>query len=180
MLLIVGIGNPGTQYKNTRHNAGFLAVDYLADYYSIPLSLKKNFNAEIGHGVINGDKVLLAKPLTYMNLSGSAVQALFSYYKIAPSNLCVVHDEIDLPLGKVKLKFGGSSAGHNGLKSIDSCLGNNYYRIRIGIGRPDKSDLIEVSDYVLGNFTSEEQAVITSSIKHIPHEIEAVLKTPLI
>lgn len=168
MILVVGLGNPGPEYAHTRHNVGFMTVDSLNNRYNFSWSSK--FNSQISQGLLNGTKLILAKPTTFMNLSGSAVYSIASYYKIPPSNIFVIHDDIDLEIGIIKFKFEGGNGGHNGLKSIDQNLGNNYYRIRIGIGRPENN--FDVSNYVLDNFTKSEFLKIHSSIDIIGSNFE--------
>ncbi|XVN42911.1 MAG: aminoacyl-tRNA hydrolase [Candidatus Rickettsia vulgarisii] len=164
MILIVGLGNIGREYQVTRHNVGFMAVDSLADSHQFPWSLKSKLHTELAQGIISGQKILLTKPQTYMNLSGKAVQAIRSYYNIQLQNVIVIHDDIDLEVGRIKYKLGGGSGGHNGLKSLDQHLGNNYHRIRIGVGKPLRQD---VSDYVLAPFSKDEARVIGNSIEVI-------------
>ena len=163
--LIVGLGNPGREYGATRHNIGFIALDYVADKYNIIFSNKSKFKADLAQGIIEGFtkdknkfsvKVILCKPLTFMNLSGESVSKVMAYYKVPVQRLIVLHDEIDIDFVKIKTKLSGSSAGHNGIRSIDKCLSDtNYYRIRLGVGRPSNKN-INISDYVLGNFTDSE------------------------
>ncbi|MBQ9440847.1 MAG: aminoacyl-tRNA hydrolase [Alphaproteobacteria bacterium] len=150
--LIVGLGNPGIQYSKTIHNIGFMFVDYLASSIGFPeYKQDKKFNALYTEKIINGNKFIIIKPQTFMNLSGQAVQQFVSFYKIKPENVFVVHDDIDIKPSKIKVKLGGSSGGHNGIKNIDLMLGtNNYWRIRIGVGRPENKD-IQINNYVLSN-----------------------------
>ncbi len=157
-ILIVGLGNPGATYSHTRHNVGFMALDVLAGKDAV---WKKEKNAL----TTKTENMILAKPQTFMNLSGIAVQALMTFYKIPLENLVVIHDDVDLKLGNVREKVGGGSAGHNGIKSIDGAVGRDYHRIRIGVGRSDKP--IDTSDWVLGRFSSEEQEVINKIITRI-------------
>ncbi len=147
--LIVGLGNPGSQYEHTRHNVGVDFLNKLADTYRINLSLESKFQGLTGRGLIEGNDVRLLFPTTYMNESGRAVSALCTFYKIAPEEILVVHDDLDLKPGQMKLKTGGGFAGHNGLKSIGACMGNtqNFLRLRIGIGMPPSHDVIS---WVLG------------------------------
>jgi peptidyl-tRNA hydrolase, PTH1 family len=156
--LIVGLGNPGKSYESTRHNIGFMALDVLAAQLKIALK-QKSFNARWGKGTIAGSNVLLAQPQTFMNLSGTAVRQLQSFFKMDISNLIVIHDDLDLPFGAVKLKAGGGTAGHKGLASIESNFGNSeFIRVRLGIGKPvDKS---RIEGYVLEPFRKEEQVVL--------------------
>lgn len=154
MLLIAGLGNPGPQYAGHRHNIGFMAVDEIhRDPSFSPWS--KKFQGEISEGRIEGEKVLLLKPQTFMNLSGQSVLAAASFYKIEPSRIVVLHDELDLPPGKVRVKTGGGHGGHNGLRSIDSHLGKDYRRVRLGIGHPGDKD--RVSPYVLSDFAKADR-----------------------
>ncbi len=173
MNLLVGLGNPGKEYTNTRHNVGFLALDLIADSLGVTFSSNNKFKSEIATAEIAGSKVILAKPVTFMNLSGSAVQLICHYYKISIDNLIVVHDDIDLTLGDVRMKKGGSSAGHNGLKSIDSHLGVAYHRVRIGVGRPEVRE--EVADYVLQNFSKDERVVIDEILHDLRRSIPVII-----
>ena len=153
MYLIVGLGNPGLAYAYTRHNVGFLFVDHLAYDLGFP-NFKAKFNSLYTEKTVNNEKVLIQKPQTFMNRSGAAVSQIVSFYKIPVENIFVVHDDIDLPPLEVKIKFGGSNGGHNGLRDIDKSLGNQYWRIRIGVGRPIEKS--QVADYVLSPFYNDE------------------------
>ncbi|MCP5369431.1 MAG: aminoacyl-tRNA hydrolase [Rickettsiaceae bacterium] len=156
MFLVVGLGNPGAEYENTRHNIGFRYIDFIAEYYKVSWYNKNKFNAHLSDIFeIGNSKILLCKPQTYMNLSGEAVQTVANFYKIKIDNILVLHDELDIPLAKLLYKFGGGAAGHNGLKSIMNKIGSDFHRIRIGIGRsllPNQS----VADFVLQNFSYSE------------------------
>lgn len=152
MLLLVGLGNPGSEHKRQRHNVGFMAIDAIADRHNFQ-PFKKRFHGEIAEGVLDGIKTLLLKPLTYMNLSGKSVGEAAHFYKLPPAQVVVMHDELDLAAGKIRIKTGGGNAGHNGLRSIDAAIGPNYRRLRIGIGHPGKD---RVLGYVLQNFASDE------------------------
>lgn len=164
-ILIVGLGNPGEEYEFTRHNVGFMAIDALAPKDSV---WKKEKNALTTRCEINGHKVILAKPQTFMNNSGDAVSPLMAFYKIPLENLIVIHDDMDIKLGDKKEKIGGSSAGHNGIKSIDAAVGNEYKRIRIGIGHPrDFDSSMQPADWVLGKFNKEQLKIINSIVKYI-------------
>lgn len=165
MFIIVGLGNPGKKYENTRHNVGFDAVDELIDQYGIPSS-GVNHKALYGKGMMEGQKVLLAKPLTYMNLSGESVRALVDYYKVDPeSELLVIYDDISLDPGKIRIRKKGSAGGHNGIKSIIAHLGtSNFQRIRIGVGEKPKN--WDLADYVLGTFSSDDRARVEEAIAH--------------
>ena len=165
MILIVGLGNPGNEYKNTRQNVGFMAIDFMAGKDA---NWKKEKNAMTTRVEINGANVMLVKPQTFMNNSGEAVGPLMAFYKIPLENLIVIHDDMDLKLGDIREKVGGGSAGHNGIKSIDNAVGNEYKRIRIGIGHPrDFDSPIDPADWVLGNFDAEQ-------LKHIKSVIESI------
>jgi PTH1 family peptidyl-tRNA hydrolase len=172
-VVVVGLGNIGKEYQNTRHNVGFTAVERLLEYYKFSWNSKAKFHAELAQGIIGGHKLLLAKPLTYMNLSGKAVQAICSYYNVKSQNIFVLHDDIDLETGRIKYKLAGSSGGHNGLKSLDQCIGNDYHRIRIGVGRPSACD--DVSGYVLASFSKEECKIIVNSIEVIINNFRLLL-----
>ncbi len=164
-LLIVGLGNPGEEYKLTRHNVGFMAVDYFAPSDA---TWKKEKNALTTRAQINGVNVILVKPQTFMNNSGESVRPLMQFYKIPIENLIVIHDDMDIKVGNFREKIGGSSAGHNGIKSIDANVGNEYRRIRIGIGHPrDFNSPIPPVDWVLGKFDDEQLKQIQSVIKSI-------------
>ena len=164
-ILIVGLGNPGNEYKNTRHNVGFMAIDALVPADAV---WKKEKNALTVRTEIDGYNILFAKPQTFMNNSGEAVGALMAFYKIPLENLVVIHDDMDLKLGTLREKVGGSSAGHNGIKSIDAVVGNEYKRIRIGIGHPrDFDNPMNPADWVLGKFDSEQLKQIKSVIESI-------------
>ena len=158
--LIVGLGNPGEKYKYNRHNAGFLALDYLIDKFNAS-KISSKFKGEL----YKSEDYLFLKPLTYMNLSGESVLLVKNFYKIENENIIVIHDDIDLKLGALKFKKGGSSGGHNGLKSIDSSIGNDYWRVRIGIGRPEKKE--EVINYVLSDFSENELECIKKTFENI-------------
>jgi PTH1 family peptidyl-tRNA hydrolase len=166
MFLLVGLGNPGAKYNNTRHNIGFIASDILSTCYNFVWSTKSKFNAEIACGDLEFGKVVLCKPNTFMNLSGASVSSLSSFYKLKPENVIVIHDDVDVPLGRMKYKLGGGAGGHNGLKSIDSNIGINYHRIRIGVGRPE-DPRYNISDFVLGKFSKDEEEIVMITIHKI-------------
>jgi PTH1 family peptidyl-tRNA hydrolase len=153
MRLIVGLGNPGRSYARNRHNIGFMAAEAIARRYAFP-AFRSRFKGELAEGVIAGERRLLLLPQTFMNASGEAVLAAMSFYKIMPGDIVVIHDEIDLRPGKVRVKRGGGSAGHNGLRSIDAMIGTDYWRVRIGVGHPGIKELVQ--PYVLQNFTADE------------------------
>lgn len=174
MFLIVGLGNPGKQYENTRHNTGFLAIDALADKYGISVDTKKH-KALIGKGVIEGHKVVLAKPQTYMNLSGESVRAMLDYYKLdEESELLVIYDDISLGVGELRIRKKGSAGGHNGIKNILSHLGHDVFgRIKVGVGEKPKG--WDLADYVLSAFPKGERQLIEESLPKICHGVEIIL-----
>ena len=162
MFIIAGLGNPGLKYAGTRHNVGFGAIDLLAEKYGIGVDAKKH-KALIGKGVIDGQKVVLVKPQTYMNLSGESIQAAAAYYKLPPEEVLVIYDDINLDVGRLRIREKGSAGGHNGMKSIISCLGSDQCpRIRIGVG--DKPSRMDMADYVLSRFPAEELADVREAI----------------
>lgn len=163
MFIIAGLGNPKKEYDNTRHNIGFAMIDALADKYQISVMDIKN-KGMTGKGIINGQKVILVKPLTFMNLSGECISALTDYYKIDPeTELIVVSDDISLPPGQIRVRKKGSAGGHNGLKNIIQHLGTEgFQRIRLGVGEKPKG--YDLADYVLGHFSREEEASIKEGI----------------
>ena len=164
-IMIVGLGNPGPEYARTRHNVGFMAVEYLAGNDA---TWKNEHDALTYHANIDGRRVIFVRPTTFMNLSGNAVGALARFYKIPTENIIVIHDDMDIKLGDVREKIGGGSAGHNGIKSIDAAVGAEYKRVRIGIGHPRDFDLkIDPSDWVLGRFSDDEIGKITTAIKSL-------------
>ncbi len=164
-ILVVGLGNPGAEYVNTRHNVGFMAVDALA---GADATWKKEKNALTYATTIDGRRVIFVKPQTYMNNSGVAVLALMTFYKVPLENIIVIHDDMDLKIGDVREKIGGGSAGHNGIKSIDANVGRDYKRVRIGIGHPRDFDLpMEPADWVLGRFGAVQIATINNVIDGI-------------
>lgn len=175
MWLLVGLGNPGSEYVHTRHNMGFQAVDEIVRRFSFA-TFKSACKGQIASGTINGEKCLILKPETYMNLSGESVQAAMTYYKIKPENVIVFHDDLDLPVGKIKAKVGGGAGGHNGLKNIDTHIGANYMRVRIGI---DKNKMIDTADYVLGKPSKDEQKILESEFQKIAEFIPFLFKNDL-
>lgn len=163
--LVVGLGNPGAQYTNTRHNVGFMAVDTLVGDDAIWRNEKNALTARVE---IDGRRVIFVKPQTFMNNSGIAVQALMTFYKIPLENIIVIHDDMDIPVGDCREKIGGGSAGHNGIKSIDAHVGREYRRIRIGISHPRDFDLpMEPADWVLGKFGAVQMDLVRSAIDKI-------------
>ncbi|ATZ16916.1 peptidyl-tRNA hydrolase [Williamsoniiplasma luminosum] len=164
MKLIVGLGNPGKEYQKTRHNAGFFAIDMLLEKYGFSKE-KEEFNATIYFSQINNEKVLFVKPLTYMNNSGMSIRQILDYYKINKSDLIIIHDEKDFPIGKNQFKTSGSAAGHNGIKSAIQYLnGEDFKRWRLGIGAPNNSKTMV--DWVLGNFSKKEIELLDEKINN--------------
>ena len=153
MWLFVGLGNPGPSYAGHRHNVGFMAVDQIVRRQNLP-PYKKRFNAYVSEGVIEGEKVMIVRPQTYMNDSGRAVSEAAHFYKVPPDHVIVFYDEIDLEPTKIRVKTGGGSAGHNGIRSIDAHIGNGFKRVRIGIGHPGHKDLVR--HYVLHDFAKAD------------------------
>ena len=169
--LFVGLGNPGPEYEATRHNAGFWWIDALSQELKAPLSLDKNYHGQVARTTVNGQTVWLLKPLTFMNLSGKSVAALARFFKISPGEVLVAHDELDIVPGQVKLKLGGSHAGHNGLRDIHAQLGSaDYWRLRIGVGHPGVK--AEVINWVLKKPSQEHRVAIEDciarSLKAVP------------
>ena len=173
MFLICGLGNPGKEYINTRHNVGFNLIDKISSYYDFS-PFKKDNKKEVLKGLIDNNPCLLIKPLNFMNLSGQPVQEIMNFYKIGKNKLYVIHDDIDLELGKIKVKLGGGNGGHNGLLNIDEMIGNEYYRLRIGIDHPGLKDM--VSNYVLNNFNKDEKNIIEEKISKITENFGILLE----
>jgi len=175
--LIVGLGNPGRKYASHRHNVGFRSVDLLAEELDVEVG-KRSFGALVGQGSLKGEKVLLAKPQTFMNLSGDAVQPLLGYYKLSHEDLIVVHDDVDIELGKLKLAYEAGHGGHNGIRSIiDNLGGNDFYRVRLGVGRPP--GLIDTADYVLHPFSDDELETSNNLVKDGSEAIKILIEKGL-
>ena len=175
MFLVVGLGNPGAEYAATRHNVGFMAADVLHRRYNF-LPWRSKFSGLIAEGQIEGEKVYLLKPQTYMNLSGNSVVQAANFYKILPENIVVIHDDMDLPTDKIKAKLGGGSGGHNGIKSIDSCITSGYNRIRIGVGHPADKSGENVVNHVLSGFSKADKENIEKDIEIIADLIGVLIK----
>jgi len=177
MKIVVGLGNPGRKYERTRHNAGFMAVDELARGLRFALTQEK-YHALVGKGPEGGREVLLAKPQTYMNESGRSVAAILRYTSATVKDLVVVHDELDLPLGVVRVKAGGGHGGHNGLRSIADHLGTQeFIRVRVGVGRPPEQ--WDAADYVLSPFTPAEQPVAVEAITAAAEAVRVIMSDGL-
>jgi PTH1 family peptidyl-tRNA hydrolase len=176
MKMIVGLGNPGKQYEKTRHNIGFEVVDKLSAKWGIPLDQSKH-KGIYGIETVNGEKILLLKPLTYMNLSGESISAVMNFYKIEKENIVILYDDLDLPIGKIRLRQKGSAGGHNGIKSAIAHFGDQEFnRIRIGIGRPEGRS--PVVDYVLSRFTNEEWDQLSNVMDRCINACEQWLEKP--
>ena len=176
MLLFVGLGNPTPDSENNRHNVGFKIIDEINKKFSLSKQ-KPKFKGLLTTGNIEGEKIYAIKPLTFMNNSGICIRELLEYFKFEAENVIVFHDDLDLEFGKIKAKFGGSSAGHNGIASIDKFIGKDYSRVRIGIGKPKEN--IEVGDFVLQNFDEDELAGIEKISNHINDSITILVEKKL-
>ena len=176
MLLFVGLGNPNPNNTNNRHNVGFLAIDAINTKFKLSKQ-KPKFKGLLTTGTIEEQKVYAIKPLTFMNSSGICIKELTEYFKIEVKNIFVFHDDMDIDVGKVKVKLGGSSAGHNGIESIDKNIGKNYSRVRIGVGRPKNNST--GADHVLDNFSTEEQQSMEDITKNIIGSLSVLIKKDL-
>ncbi len=170
--LIVGLGNPGIEYASSRHNAGFMVLDRLAEQHGLSFS-RRRFNATLAEGLIEGQRVVLAKPQTFMNASGQAVGKLVSFFHIHTHDIIIVYDDLDLPFGRLRMRAQGSAGGHHGMESIISALGtSDFARLRIGIGRPETREDI---DHVLGRFTREEESELATVLDHAAQAVDVWL-----
>ncbi len=172
--LVAGLGNPGAGYAATRHNAGFWLADRVAEAFGGSFKPQPRFSGELAEVSVGGRRLLLLKPDTFMNRSGRAVQALAAYYRIAPAEILVAHDELDLPAGVARLKHGGGHGGHNGLRDIHRCLGPDYRRLRLGIGHPGTRE--QVHDYVLGKPSRADEQLIRNAVDDGLRAIETMLR----
>jgi len=173
MKLIFGLGNPGEEYKDTRHNTGFLSIDKLSELYKIPLDIYK-FQTLMGEGKIVGEKIILVKPLCFVNEAGKSLYEVKQNYEVKNQDIIVISDDVDLERGRIRITAGGGDGGHKGLRSIVQCLGtSNIPRIRIGIGRPEEK--IGLRDYVLGKFTLQEREMIEESIRRATEAIKVIV-----
>lgn len=173
MFLLVGLGNPGKEYAGNRHNIGFMAIDAIAREAGFP-AFRKKFQGEASEGQIGGERVVLLKPMTFMNDSGEAVRAAAQFHKIPLGEIAVIHDELDLPPGKLRIKTGGGEAGHNGLRSITAHVGKDYKRVRVGIGHPGDKD--RVYSYVLSDFTKSEAAWVDALCAALAKNAEGLVR----
>ena len=176
MLLFVGLGNPTPDSKNNRHNIGFKIIDAINQKFSLSKQ-KPKFKGLLTTGNINEKKVYAIKPLTFMNNSGICIRELIEYFKINAEDVIVFHDDLDIDFGKVKAKFGGSSAGHNGIESIDKFVGKDYFRVRIGIGKPDSK--VTSADYVLNNFNEDEKLELEKITDNIIESLSILIDKKL-
>ena len=176
MFLFVGLGNPTPNSENNRHNIGFKIIDAINSKFKLSKQ-KPKFKGLLTTGNINEKKVYAIKPLTFMNNSGICIRELIEYFKIEAENIIVFHDDLDIDFGKIKTKFGGSSAGHNGIESIDKFIGKDYSRVRIGIGKPD--DKIAVSDYVLKDFDDDEKQQLETLKNNITENLAILIDKKL-
>jgi PTH1 family peptidyl-tRNA hydrolase len=171
MFLIVGLGNPGREYENTRHNIGFAAIDIIAEKYNIDVNRTK-FKGEYGEGFINGNKVILLKPYTFMNLSGESVREAIDFYKLTEEEVLIIYDDISLEVGRLRIREKGSAGGHNGIKSIINHIGTDVFtRIKIGVGAP-KGDLV---NHVLGKFSKEEVNILKQTLDVVAKATEDII-----
>ena len=176
MLLLVGLGNPNPNNSNNRHNVGFLVIDAINEKFKLSKQ-KPKFKGLLTTGKINEHKVFAIKPLTFMNSSGICIKELIEYFKIDVKDVFVFHDDMDIDIGKVKVKFGGRNAGHNGIDSIDKNIGKNYSRVRIGIGRPKKNST--GADHVLENFSNDEKGDVEEVTKNIIESLSVLINKDL-
>ena len=175
MKLIVGLGNPGKQYENTRHNIGFMSVDKFAEENNLDFKIESRFEGLLSIFTYKGEKVALFKPVTYMNLSGRAVYKLVNYYKIDIDDILIIYDDLDLPTGKLRLREKGSSGGHNGIKSLIENLGTqDFKRVKVGISKNSK----DIIDYVLGKFSKEELSILEESLNKMDDLIKNFITEP--
>ena len=172
MIALIGLGNPEEIHSKNRHNIGFMAIDKISKTYNLG-PFKSKFKSKFINSSLNNIPIILLKPQTYMNLSGSSVNEIVKFYKIKPEDIIVIHDDLDINLGKIKTKIGGGNSGHNGLKNIDSYIGNNYRRIRIGIGHPGNKEL--VNKFVLSNFNKDEIKIVELLLNDISKNIAELI-----
>ena len=171
MFLIVGLGNPESQYEDTRHNIGFKVIDNIAKEYNIDINRQK-FKGVYGEGFINGEKVILLKPSTYMNLSGESVKEVIDFYKLSNEDILVIYDDISLDVGRLRIREKGSAGGHNGIKNIIAHLGTDVFpRIKVGVGQPN----VDLVNYVLGKFSKEEMDILSESIEASTKAVKEII-----
>ncbi len=174
--MIVGLGNPGSKYNDTKHNIGFMAIDRIVKNLDVNFTEDKNFKAEIGSDFINGEKIYFIKPTTFMNNSGIAVKALLTYYNISIKDMIIIYDDLDMEVGKIRFRQKGSAGGHNGIKSIIAHLGTQEFdRIKVGIGRPNGR--MTVINHVLGKFDKNDEIMISNTLDKVDNAIKYYLQT---
>ncbi|HHQ6318625.1 TPA: aminoacyl-tRNA hydrolase [Streptococcus agalactiae] len=174
--MIVGLGNPGSKYNDTKHNIGFMAVDRIVKKLDVNFTEDKNFKAEIGSDFINGEKIYFIKPTTFMNNSGIAVKALLTYYNISIKDMIIIYDDLDMEVGKIRFRQKGSAGGHNGIKSIIAHLGTQEFdRIKVGIGRPNGR--MTVINHVLGKFDKNDEIMISNTLDKVDNAVNYYLQT---
>ncbi|HGD3002116.1 TPA: aminoacyl-tRNA hydrolase [Streptococcus agalactiae] len=174
--MIVGLGNPGSKYNDTKHNIGFMAVDRIVKNLDVNFTEDKNFKAEIGSDFINGEKIYFIKPTTFMNNSGIAVKALLTYYNISIKDMIIIYDDLDMEVGKIRFRQKGSAGGHNGIKSIIAHLGTQEFdRIKVGIGRPNGR--MTVINHVLGKFDKNDETMISNTLDKVDNAVNYYLQT---
>ncbi|HEO3414966.1 TPA: aminoacyl-tRNA hydrolase [Streptococcus agalactiae] len=174
--MIVGLGNPGSKYNDTKHNIGFMAVDRIVKKLDVNFTEDKNFKAEIGSDFINGEKIYFIKPTTFMNNSGIAVKALLTYYNISIKDMIIIYDDLDMEVGKIRFRQKGSAGGHNGIKSIIAHLGTQEFdRIKVGIGRPN--GCMTVINHVLGKFDKNDEIMISNTLDKVDNAVNYYLQT---
>lgn len=174
--MIVGLGNPGSKYNDTKHNIGFMAVDRIVKDLDVNFTEDKNFKAEIGSDFINGEKIYFIKPTTFMNNSGIAVKALLTYYNISIKDMIIIYDDLDMEVGKIRFRQKGSAGGHNGIKSIIAHLGTQEFdRIKVGIGRPNGR--MTVINHVLGKFDKNDEIMILNTLDKVDNAVNYCLQT---
>lgn len=177
MKLVVGLGNPTGKYENTRHNVGFEVIDYLADKYGVALDTMKH-KGIYGKGMLEGQSVLLLKPMTFMNLSGESVRAVADYYRVEPEDIIVICDDINLDMGRLRIRRKGSAGGHNGIKNIIAHLGTeDFPRVRVGVGK--KPDSMDLADYVLSHFSQDDQAVMNQGYENAGEAVGLMVQDKL-
>ncbi|HEN4569473.1 TPA: aminoacyl-tRNA hydrolase [Streptococcus agalactiae] len=174
--MIVGLGNPGSKYNDTKHNIGFMAIDRIVKNLDVNFTEDKNFKAEIGSDFINGEKIYFIKPTTFMNNSGIAVKALLTYYNISIKDMIIIYDDLDMEVGKIRFRQKGSAGGHNGIKSIIAHLGTQEFdRIKVGIGRPNGR--MTVINHVLGKFDKNDEIMISNTLDKVDNAVKDYLQT---
>jgi PTH1 family peptidyl-tRNA hydrolase len=176
--LLVGLGNPGAKYDRTRHNIGFAVIDALAKSWQIPLADTSKFKGVFGEGLgVSGEKIRLLKPSTYMNRSGESIQSVLNWYKLPPESVLVIYDEMDLPIGRIRMRLSGSAGGHNGMKSTIAHLNTqNFPRLRIGIGKPEPTEDKDTISHVLGKFAPAETVIVSQVLNLVLDAVELSLK----